>query len=269
MALQDIFSLVTIGSFFALAALERFLPGYDYPSRTRWALRGVVWLVVALAVATAMPLLTDGWLAEHALLDLSGWGWWGALPGLVVFELAAYGWHRALHGVPALWRLHQWHHASERNDIWSANRFHPLDAAGWAVVGSVCAVGLLGLATEAALLLATVVAVIAWFGHANLRTPRWLGYIVARPESHALHHARDAHHGNYADLPVVDMLFGTFENPENAPAQVGFFDGASDRVGALLIGKDVSAGSTQHGHGHEGSRGAASRRDVSVHARGV
>jgi sterol desaturase/sphingolipid hydroxylase (fatty acid hydroxylase superfamily) len=51
------------------------------------------------------------------------------------------------------------------------------------------------------------------FQHANLRTPRWLGYIIQRPESHGIHHERGLHAFNYADLPLWDMVFGTFRNP--------------------------------------------------------
>ena len=43
--------------------------------------------------------------------------------GLLVAELAIYGWHRALHGSDILWRgLHQWHHSAERIDAASAFR---------------------------------------------------------------------------------------------------------------------------------------------------
>jgi sterol desaturase/sphingolipid hydroxylase (fatty acid hydroxylase superfamily) len=41
----------------------------------------------------------------------------------------------------------------------------------------------------------------------------WLGYFIERPESHSLHHQRGVHRHNDADLPVLDMLFGTFHNP--------------------------------------------------------
>ena len=54
-----------------------------------------------------------------------------------------------------------------------------------------------------------------------------------------LHHARTKHATNYADFPIIDMLFGTFENPETAPEQVGFWDGASRQLGPMLMGKDV------------------------------
>lgn len=61
-----------------------------------------------------------------------------------------------------------------------------------------------------------------------------------RPKKLASHHGRGRHRGNYADLPVIDMLFGTFENPRGFHGRTGFYDGASARLGDLLLGRDVS-----------------------------
>ncbi len=81
----------------------------------------------------------------------------------------------------------------------------------------------------------------AMFQHANIRTPRWLGYLIQRPESHTLHHARDVHGYNYADLPLVEMLFGTFRNPRGFEHDTGFYEGASARVMDLVLCRDVSS----------------------------
>ena len=81
----------------------------------------------------------------------------------------------------------------------------------------------------------------ACFQHANIRTPRWLGYIVQRPESHSVHHGRGVHAYNYTDLPIFDLLFGTFKNPEHHEVEAGFYDGASRRLGQLLLGVDVNS----------------------------
>ena len=32
-----------------------------------------------------------------------------------------------------------------------------------------------------------------YFYHSNLRTPRWVGYILQRPEHHSIHHQLDVH----------------------------------------------------------------------------
>jgi sterol desaturase/sphingolipid hydroxylase (fatty acid hydroxylase superfamily) len=81
---------------------------------------------------------------------------------------------------------------------------------------------------------------LAVFQHSNIRTLRWLGYVLQRPESHSRHHARGVHAGNYADLPIIDMLFGTFHNPADFARETGFYDGASARVVDMLCLRDVS-----------------------------
>jgi sterol desaturase/sphingolipid hydroxylase (fatty acid hydroxylase superfamily) len=79
----------------------------------------------------------------------------------------------------------------------------------------------------------------ACFQHANLRTPRWLGYVLQRPEAHSVHHARGVHAYNYADLPIFDMLFGTFKQAERREPVLGLFDGSARRVSRLLVGLDL------------------------------
>jgi sterol desaturase/sphingolipid hydroxylase (fatty acid hydroxylase superfamily) len=100
--------------------------------------------------------------------------------------------------------------------------------------------GLLGLSPEAGALAGFLGYATAVIQHSNIRTPRWLGYIVQRPEQHGLHHERGVHAYNYGSLMLWDLLFGTFRNPAGFPAQYGFWDGASSRMGALLAGRDVT-----------------------------
>lgn len=69
---------------------------------------------------------------------------------------------------------------------------------------------------------------------------RWLGYVIQRPEAHAVHHGRGIHAYNYGDLPLRDLLFGTFRNPERFDQPTGFWDGASEKMGAMLLGRDVA-----------------------------
>jgi sterol desaturase/sphingolipid hydroxylase (fatty acid hydroxylase superfamily) len=78
------------------------------------------------------------------------------------------------------------------------------------------------------------------FAHLNTSTPRWLGYFVQRPEAHAAHHERGVHAYNFG-FPIWDMLFGTFRNPPKGwQGTNGFWDGASNRVVPMLLGRDVS-----------------------------
>ena len=52
--------------------------------------------------------------------------------------------------------------------------------------------------------------------------------------------SRKAHSGNYADIPLIDMLFGTFKMQHGPPPKVGFWDGASREIGHYMMGKDVA-----------------------------
>jgi len=65
-------------------------------------------------------------------------------------------------------------------------------------------------------------------------------YIVQRPESHSLHHGRGIHQYNYSDLPLFDILFGTFRNPKEFTSENGFYDGASAKLAQILIFKDIA-----------------------------
>ena len=78
------------------------------------------------------------------------------------------------------------------------------------------------------------------FQHANINTPVWLGYIIQRPESHTIHHAKGIHAYNYSDLPVFDMLFGTFRNPKGYDSETGFYEGASARILEMILFRDVT-----------------------------
>ena len=78
------------------------------------------------------------------------------------------------------------------------------------------------------------------FQHSNIRTPHWLGYFVQRPESHSRHHERGVHTGNFADLPVFDMLFGTYRNPKDFAAETGFRRGDSSRLAEMLLFRDIA-----------------------------
>ncbi|MCP5472345.1 MAG: sterol desaturase family protein [Sinobacteraceae bacterium] len=70
---------------------------------------------------------------------------------------------------------------------------------------------------------------------------QWLGYIVQRPESHSLHHARGIHRYNYSDLPLWDVVFGTFRNPKDFMPEAGFDGASSAQIGQMLLFRDIAA----------------------------
>ena len=75
---------------------------------------------------------------------------------------------------------------------------------------------------EAGAIVAVLSAVAEFLYHMNIKTPHWIGYIFQRPEMHRIHHQRSKHYNNFSDLPMWDMMFGTFENPKSQNEKCGF-----------------------------------------------
>jgi sterol desaturase/sphingolipid hydroxylase (fatty acid hydroxylase superfamily) len=240
--LLELLPLFIIGVYAIFAAIEALRPGRAFPRIARWRMKGAFFLIFGIALTGFLPPLWESWLGDYRLIDATGLGTWaGALFGFVVLELGVYIWHRSLHRVQFMWRgLHQMHHSAERVDIWGSLYFNPLDLIGFAFVYSLMLVVVAGVTAEAALIANLTATFCAFFQHANIRTPSWVGYIIQRPEQHALHHERGVHGYNYSDFPLWDLLFGTFKNPARWEGQAGFYEGASGRIPEMLIGIDVS-----------------------------
>jgi sterol desaturase/sphingolipid hydroxylase (fatty acid hydroxylase superfamily) len=234
---------LVVAAYAGLCLHDVLRPARPFPTPEGWRARGAVLFVVGNLIAFAAPLLWDERLARHRLVDATGLGVvGGAVVGLLVLELVLYWWHRALHRFDPLWRwLHQMHHSVERMDAFGALYQHPLDTAGFTLMNSVALVLLVGVRPEAAVLAVAADTLIALFTHANLKTPRWLGYLIQRPEAHCVHHERGVHAHNYSQLPLWDLVFGTFRGPAGWAGEAGFSDGASARVLDMLCGRDVTA----------------------------
>jgi sterol desaturase/sphingolipid hydroxylase (fatty acid hydroxylase superfamily) len=241
--LLDPVAWIIFAGYAGLLLWEALRPARPLPHEPLWRLRGFTAFAVYFLIASYLPMFTDAYLARWQLIDLHALGTWGgAAVGLLVAELGIYAWHRALHGSTVLWRgLHQWHHSAERIDAASAFWFSPLDMVGWTLVSSISLVLLVGLTPEAATLVMLTTTFLGIYQHTNVRTPRWTGYLIQRPEQHRVHHARDLHAFNYCDLAFIDMLFGTWRNPADHAGETGFHPGASRRLADLLLGRDLSS----------------------------
>lgn len=239
----DPISLTLFAIYGGLIAWEALMPARALPKVRGWRARGMAAFAVFFLVSSYLPYLWAETLAPWQLFDLTGLGvWGGAAAGLLVYEAGVYVWHRAMHGSTMLWRMfHQMHHSAERLDTFGAFWFSPLDMIGWTLLSSLCLTVIVGIAPEAAVLVLYATTFFSVFQHANVRTPRWLGYFVQRPESHSRHHERGVHAGNYSDLPVFDLVFGTFHNPVTFAPSTGFDHGASARLGDMLLWRDVSS----------------------------
>jgi sterol desaturase/sphingolipid hydroxylase (fatty acid hydroxylase superfamily) len=206
---------------------------------------------LVLNLLLALPLAVTA-RALHAVVPGALLGLTGGLPfwqrfllGMVVGEFGAYWAHRALHGVPFLWRFHAVHHSAEHIDWMVSSRAHPLDLAFTRLAGFIplyvfgLAQPMQNIADPVALSIAVVGTFLGFFIHANLR---WrfglLELLVATPAFHHWHHTNDAHaNRNFSTmLPWMDRLFGTYHMPRNAwPDRYGIPERLPDGLGDQLV----------------------------------
>lgn len=239
--LMDPISLIVLGIYGALILLEALIPARVLPKVKGWRTRALLVFAIYFFGSSYLPLIWGETLGQFQLFDLAGLNpFVGAAIGVLLFEFFVYVYHRLMHRNHWLWRVfHQMHHSAERVDTFGAFYFSPLDIIGFTFLSSMALI-LVGLSAEAATYTLYFTMFLATFQHTNIRTPQWMGYFVQRPESHSLHHARGVHQFNYSDLPLFDILFGTFRNPKEFSALNGFYDGASARIPEMLVFKDIA-----------------------------
>ena len=238
-----ILGMLTLGTYILMAIIEAVWPAREFPKIRFWRIVGVAFLVVIMALGVVMPLLLPvAWLAEHRVLDGTRLGVvGGVVVGLLVSELVGYVIHRASHRVSFMWRwIHQMHHSPTRIDLASSTIFHPFEIVTQNLVSIGFVTFVLGVDPLSAGILGYIGAFFGMFQHLNVRTPRWLGYVVQRPEAHCIHHQLNVHAFNYGNITLYDMVFGTFKNPETFEGRVGFAGKAS--FAKMFIGRDVSGG---------------------------
>ncbi|NJB69711.1 sterol desaturase/sphingolipid hydroxylase (fatty acid hydroxylase superfamily) [Saonia flava] len=240
--LLDPISLIVLGIYGALMAWEAIFPARKLPKIKNWKLRGMVSFAIFFYLSSYLPMIWDVYLADYQIFDLTALGTgWGAFASIMLYELALYGWHWSMHKSDTLWKVfHQMHHSAERMDSYGAFYFSPMDMIGFTFLGSLCLVVVAGFTPEATTLFILGTTFLAIFQHSNIKTPRWIGYLIQRPEAHAIHHAKGIHAYNYSDISLYDILFGTFNNPSKYEHEAGFYHGASEKVWDMLKFKDIS-----------------------------
>ncbi len=239
--LLDPVSLIFLGIYAALILWEAAFPARNLPEVKSWKLMGFMSFLLFFYLSSYLPLWLDPLLEPYRLFDLTEMPVWVAFPiGVLLYQLGMYAWHRSMHRSDLLWRtFHQMHHSAERVDTWGAFWFSPMDMIGFTLLGSLCFGLVIGLGPTSITAVLLFLNFLSVFQHANIRTPRWLGYLIQRPESHTVHHARGLHRHNYADLPIFDLIFGTFENPTGFDHETGFYPGASSRLREMLTFRAV------------------------------
>jgi sterol desaturase/sphingolipid hydroxylase (fatty acid hydroxylase superfamily) len=214
--------------FFAMALLEVLSPKRVLvaPKARRWltnlSIVGLDSLLVRLMAALAVPIaaIAAAVFAEAqgiGLFNVVAWPpWLEIMLAIIVLDFAIWFQHLAAHHIPALWRLHQMHHADVDIDVTTAIRFHPIEIALSMLWKVVCVLAL-GASPWAVLLFEIILNACAMFNHANVALPRVLDRVlrtvVVTPDMHRVHHSviGREHNSNFGfNLSVWDRLFGTY-----------------------------------------------------------
>jgi len=241
LSLTDGLLVATAAVYPLLLAIEHVWPARWQPALPAWRTVGALFFIAFSAVSFYLPqALPAAWfeasLLPGASLGVAG----GTVVGYLAVSFVGYAWHRSAHASPLLWRLfHQAHHASKRLDVSSAAIFHPSEMVFYTLMPLAVTTLVLGLDPVAAGLVGLISTFNAVVQHANVRTPRWLTWVMQRPEAHSIHHAEHAH--NYGDFPLWDRLFGTYREGVGFRHEAGFASAASRRWWAMAFFRDVNA----------------------------
>lgn len=231
--------IVVAGCAVLLIALERLAPGTNQPRVPGWWLR-VFLLNVAQVATTYVGIVTwDRWLPGLRFWDGDAFGTTvGVALGYVAITFVYYWWHRARHEIPFLWRwLHQVHHSPARIEVVTSFYKHPFELVLNGALSSFVLHVIVGLSPASASIVVAITGIAELLYHCNVRTPYWLGFVFQRPESHRKHHERGHHRGNFSDLPLWDIVFGTFDNPRDNPSHCGFAKDRERQLFRMLIGR--------------------------------
>lgn len=231
----------TFAIFSVIFTREVIAPASGASCDRRWRIYAGGLNAANLVVVVSAGFLFRSWIDGCSLLKLGdrlGVGW-GSAAAFLCSSFVAYGYHRAVYRSDRLWRwVHQLHHSPTRIEALTAFYVHPFDALLASLLNALIAYVVLGVHAPAAGLALLYVTLFNLIAHADLRTPRWLGFFVQRPEMHRLHHERGVHASNYG-LPIIDMVFGTWRNPRTVDVECGFPDDKERLIGRMLMLKDV------------------------------
>jgi len=235
--------LLVIGIGLLFIAIERIFPGRALPQSPGWYARTALLNLAQVGVVVLAGVTWNAWFRGHSLFDIAR-----VLPapaqGLLSWFIGTfvfYWWHRARHDIRFLWLgLHQIHHSASRIEILTSFYKHPLEQMSNSIIIGCILFVVLGAEPEAAAWFNLIAATGEMFYHANLSTPRWVGYVMQRPEHHSIHHEFGVHRYNFGDITWWDRLFGTFKEAEQFAARCGFEEGREQRLPEMLAFRKVS-----------------------------
>lgn len=215
----------------AVIALERLLP-YRRDWHPDWVdfRLDATHLVLSSYLVESLPTLLQAALVAGGARLAAWWGgglWPAGAPlavqlllATLITQLGYYAWHRTLHRVPLLWRMHAVHHTVGRIYWLNAARIHPLESLVGVMLGPALLIAL-GVPAEVMAIYAVSEGVFRFLEHANIDLA-WgpFGVLFNTSVLHRWHHSNRPEEANAnfgSMLTIWDVVFGTrrvFEGPE-------------------------------------------------------
>jgi sterol desaturase/sphingolipid hydroxylase (fatty acid hydroxylase superfamily) len=234
-------SILPVAVSILFLVLERLFPGRALPDSKGWYGRALLVNGIQLLITLATARLWIGFFGEVSVFNLStlemplAEGFAGWFVGTFFF----YWWHVIRHK-QGFWRIfHQIHPSPSRIELLTSFYKHPVEILSDAILIALILYPLLGCSMMDAFWYNFFAATGEYFYHADLKSPKWLRYFIQTPELHSIRHQCDVHQYNYSDIPLWDRLFGTFPDTTEFTGRGGFPAGAEQRLGAMVMFRDV------------------------------
>lgn len=234
-------ALIIIAAYLFVSALEKFFPRTKLPPKDGWYIRAVVLNMVQLLIVLGGHYTWEKWLEGPSLFKLPWTPFYNGLFAYLINTWIFYWYHFVRHENNLLWlTLHQVHHSPVRIEVMTSFYKHPLEVLlnSWIITILICPI--LGLDNETNKWLVVFSALSEFFYHMNVATPYWVGYFMQRPEMHLAHHSEDRQFTcNYGDLPIWDLLGGTWINPKNDQIKTGFTRDRERKMKEMIFFQNV------------------------------
>ena len=231
--------IFVIGAVFLAA--ERLQPGRPLPQSRGWYVRALLLNLTQFSMIFLAGATWNRWFQGFSIIHLAG-----TMPTIAegfvywfVGTFVFYWWHRLRHERGWWLVFHQIHHSPTRIEALTAFYKHPMEMIVNSILISVIIFLGFGGSIAAAAWYNVFAVTGEFFYHVNIRTPRWFGYFIQRPEQHSIHHERGIHRYNFADITWWDRLFGTFKEADRFANSCGFDHHHEASLSAMLAFQDV------------------------------
>ncbi len=217
-----------IGLLVLMGGLEFIIPRKQRTQKRlrRWGTNIAIIVIDSVLLRAVVGLISAGLaVGVAAFASAQGWGlfnlihapqWLEFILALIIFDMMIYWQHVASHYIPALWALHQVHHADRDIDATTGIRFHPVEII-LSMLYKMLLVLIIGPSVAAMFIFEVILNGCAVFNHANIKLPKGLDRIIrlflVTPDMHRVHHSVVKHetNANYGfSISLWDRLFGSY-----------------------------------------------------------